>query len=212
MARKHNDKRTVTTDALETLGMIHGEGQNQKRDAIHLAVEPVEAGEDLEPASHISVMNGIATLAEVGKGLGIVDPFLTDIVKKGEKFWFVMYPRMVRSLRHVWTHPAFADEPGVHASEAKVSAKSTAKAKEELQKALEEAHALMQTHAGALDLSYEDFMSKAEDFVENGEWHVGGAEAEGYTLDPEKFWPAWELITGRTVEKDKRHNFIGCSC
>lgn len=33
------DKRTVATDALETLGMIHL--KPEARDAIHLAVDPV---------------------------------------------------------------------------------------------------------------------------------------------------------------------------
>ena len=39
------DKRSVTTDALEPLGTIIGEGE--KRDAIHLAVEPMTADERL---------------------------------------------------------------------------------------------------------------------------------------------------------------------
>lgn len=37
----NKDKRTVTTDALETLGKIHE--REEKRDAIHLAVEPIES-------------------------------------------------------------------------------------------------------------------------------------------------------------------------
>jgi hypothetical protein len=101
------DKRSVTTDALETLGTIHTTPQH--RDAIHLAVEPVIAGQSLRPGAHIVVEKGIAYQTEFGKGLGIVDPFLADWVKKGEAFWFVMYPRQVHSLRHVWTHPAFPD-------------------------------------------------------------------------------------------------------
>ena len=103
------DKRSVTTDALETLGKIISE--NEKRDAIHLAVEPVKAGTVLMAGQHITVSEGVAYPASVGKGLGIVDPFLSSHVEPGQLFWFVMYPRMVHSLRHVWTHPAFADEP-----------------------------------------------------------------------------------------------------
>ncbi len=104
------DNRSVATDALATLGTIIDD--KQKRDAIHLAVEPVIAGENLMRGEHITVANGIAVAAKTGKGLGIVDPFLPHGVKEGERFWFVMYPRMVHSLRHVWTHPAFPDEPG----------------------------------------------------------------------------------------------------
>jgi hypothetical protein len=104
-----SDKRSVTTDALDTLGTFIDE--NQKRDAIHLAVEPVIAGEELFPGCHIDVKHGIATRVKAGTGLGIVDPFLIKEIEKGARFWFVMYPRQVRSLRHVWTHPAFPDEP-----------------------------------------------------------------------------------------------------
>lgn len=107
--------RTPSTDALETLGMIHF--KEEHRDAIHLAVDPVVCGElPLSPAQRIGIINGVAypagfTMAE-GKVPyhGIVDPFLPAQVKFGQSFWFVMAPRMVTSLRHVWSHPEFPDE------------------------------------------------------------------------------------------------------
>jgi hypothetical protein len=115
MSAPTGDNRSVSTDALATLGTIID--ASQKRDAIHLAVEPVVAGESLMPGDHITVEDGIATATETGAGLGIVDPFLKGRVRKGERFWFVMYPRMVHSLRHVWSHPAFVDEPEQPAKE-----------------------------------------------------------------------------------------------
>ncbi len=63
----------------------------------------------MQPGQHIVVENGVAYPVEVGEGLGIVDPFLKEAVPTGAKFWFVMYPRQVHSLHHVWTHPAFPD-------------------------------------------------------------------------------------------------------
>ena len=111
-AESHNDKRTPHTDALETLGMIHF--KPEKRDAIHLAVEAVEAGQDLVPGTRIGIVQGVAwpaghklCLGTVVPYHGIVDPFLPCAVKEGEKFWFVMAPRMVQSLRHVWEHKDF---------------------------------------------------------------------------------------------------------
>jgi len=101
----HADKRSVSTDALDTLGTIHM--KEEKRDAIHLAVEPVMAGEDLRAGQDIIVKDGVAYPTPPGEGLGIVDPFLRFGALKGERFWFVMYPRQVHSLRHVWEHPAF---------------------------------------------------------------------------------------------------------
>jgi len=104
------DKRSPHTDALETLGMIHF--KPEARDAIHLAVEPVEAGENLGVGFDVGIgADGKAYRAVPGiKPLGIVDPFLPQPVGKGERFWLVVYPRMITSLRHVWEHPAFAPE------------------------------------------------------------------------------------------------------
>lgn len=66
-----SDKRSVTTDALQTLGTIIDD--NAGRDAIHLAVEPMVAGEDLKAGEHVGIEDGVAT-TETLKLLGIVDP------------------------------------------------------------------------------------------------------------------------------------------
>lgn len=191
----HADKRTVTTDALETLGQIHT--RQEHRDAIHLAVEPVEAGEDLLPGVHITVQGGIARRVAAGEdGLGIVDPFLSRPVKKGERFWFVMYPRMVRSLRHVWTHPAFPD------SEA---------AQPPVQNERAEAEAWLRRKADAFGLSYQRLLDITANWVESECEYVGGSEMEGVYIDDD-FWPHYELATGKPVPDGLRHNFIGCAC
>lgn len=186
-------ERKVTTDALETLGMIHK--TEQRRDAIHLAVEPVEASEKMWPGDHIAVKDGIASRAEEGKGLGIVDPFLIGPVRPGERFWFVMYPRMVHSLRHVWTHPAFADEPVV---------KSAASAKRE-------SEAVLDRVADEADITRKALIEGALDYIENGEYLVQGGKWEGFSI-PDDFWAHFEVVTGRKVSEDKRGNFFGCSC
>jgi hypothetical protein len=123
--------RTPTTDALETLGMIHF--KPEARDAIHLAVDAVKAGCNLCAGERIGIIDGVAWPINKLMGHeppnghltykvpyhGIVDPFLptkrlgdTDMtysVLEGESFWFVMAPRMVKSLRHVWEHPDFPE-------------------------------------------------------------------------------------------------------
>lgn len=50
--------RTPSTDALETLGMIHFKPEH--RDAIHLAVEPVKAFCLLKPGERIGIVDGVA--------------------------------------------------------------------------------------------------------------------------------------------------------
>lgn len=101
----NTDKRSVSTDALATLGtIINGGG----RDAIHLAVEPIVAGESLIPGANIGISGGKAYNAGDGiKALGIADPFLQTTINPGEMFWLIVYPRQITSLRHVWEHPDF---------------------------------------------------------------------------------------------------------
>lgn len=104
------DTRSTHTDALATLGTIID--HTQKRDAIHLAVLPAIAGENLEPGEHVflSKTSGLAIGGlSVDPNVGIVDPFLTVPVARGERFWLIVYPRQITSLRHVWEHPAFPE-------------------------------------------------------------------------------------------------------
>lgn len=101
MANK--DKRSVSTDALETLGNIID--SSQKRDAIHIAVEPTVAKEILRPGEHVGVDGS------KNNPVGIVDPYLRRPVMVGQYFWLLVYPRQINSLRHVWTHPSFTEEP-----------------------------------------------------------------------------------------------------
>jgi len=201
---KKVERRVVTTDALETLGTIHT--KEEKRDAIHLAVEPVKAGEPLEPGAHVRVIDGVAKTAPRTECQGIVNHSSVGTVRKGSSFWFVMYPGMVHSLRHVWVHPDFPDVPEVSDDGEPQGTKRVAK------RALDRAKAFITEHADALNLSYADLMEHADEYVRSGNYYVGGAEAEGYVI-PEEFWEHWEMITGRTVS-DGRHrgNFISCSC
>lgn len=90
----------------------------QSRDAIHVAVAPVIAGERLPPGAHVNLIHGKA--ATSSKPIGIVDPFLKRDVMPGQKFWLFLYPQTVTSLRHEWEHPAFpkqADSPDRSSSE-----------------------------------------------------------------------------------------------
>lgn len=104
------DKRSVSTDALETLGMIHF--REEKRDAIHLAVIPVTAGESLSPSAKVRIKDGRGYAASLPGApyLGIVDPFLPSAVQPGQSFWLVIPPRVIKSLRHVWSHESVPDE------------------------------------------------------------------------------------------------------
>lgn len=104
------DNRSTHTDALATLGTIINEGE--KRDAIHLGVEPIQAGEALRKGCHVYIGDDGKAYSfknRKQKAVGIVDPFLTCNVEEGERFWLIVYPRQITSLRHVWSHADFKD-------------------------------------------------------------------------------------------------------
>lgn len=199
-----NSKRTVSTDALETLGTIHT--RDEKRDAIHLAVLPIEAGQRLIRGNHIVVLDGVALAVPGGhpKAVGIVDPFLTGAVEKGQRFWLVIYPRTIQSLRHVWSHPAFPDEAGYPPAHVDDDA-TTVKARAAI-------------HAVAVDLGVSDeaMMKGAKNWLESREDRTGIMMCFGkdlsYDWNMEAFWNAYALLTGESVPEDKARAFFTCAC
>ncbi len=188
------DKRSVSTDALETLGKIHF--RDEKRDAIHLAVMPVEAGERLSAGEHIGVVNGRAFVGHPTV-LGIVDPFLTATVEPGERFWLVIYPRKIQSLRHVWSHPDLPDE--LPATPAVVDGDEMAAARRAI-------HAV----AVSLGVSDEAMMEGAKRWLEDGDYMRFGEDLS-YDWDMPAFWDAYSLLTGEHVPQGSG-SFFSCAC
>lgn len=212
------DKRKVHTDALETLGMIIDE--TAKRDAIHLAVEPVVAKERLYPGDHVSV-DGRKCRPYEGDAVGIVDPFLAvesvlvaktpnglrdSGLRPGERFWLVLYPRQITSLRHVWEHPAFPP--------------SEIQVKQEVDSEIEKSRKWIQDFADSVKLHYDVLMQGAHDWVyslEDGRcWAYGdflilGSHLEGKSVPPE-FWTHYEIVTGKEIKDDIKRNFFSCYC
>jgi hypothetical protein len=85
-------------------------GENDRRDAIHIAIAPVTAAGELRPGQHVGPLpDGRFGVAD--KPIGIVDPFLPGPVRDGQPFWLCLYPYTITSLRHVWTHPSFKPTP-----------------------------------------------------------------------------------------------------
>lgn len=81
-----------------------------KRDAVHVAVLPVVAGKNLYRGQQVGFRSGEPGIAIDDNPIGIVDPFLPDDVKKGQRFWIFLFPGSITSLRHDWTHPDIPDE------------------------------------------------------------------------------------------------------
>jgi hypothetical protein len=191
-----SDKRTVSTDALETLGTIIG--ANERRDAIHLAVIPVEAGEHLPYAARVGLRDGKAFIAGYDSSgtdtsLGIVDPFLRTDVKPGQHFWLVIYPRVITSLRHVWTHPQLPDEAGIPTHSAERQA----------------AEAWLRNRADGLGITYEEILEAGTSTTYPG---CFGNDIDGdRDIEPE-FWHHIDVITGRAAPEHLRPDWFRCAC
>ncbi|QDH83535.1 hypothetical protein [Achromobacter phage Motura] len=197
------DSRSVHTDALATLGTIHK--RTEFRDAIHLAVEAVVAAKDLKPGAHIGFNSKGLASDRAQKKLGIVDPFLTAPVLKGQRFWLVVYPRAITSLRHVWSHPDFPEAEIPMDSPKPVAERATP---EELQRI----HSVdwIKRFAESVERPYEALMDGARGYLKYGAWMNGGAEFEG--TFKQEFWDHYEIVTGESVTNRNRGSFFNCSC
>jgi len=186
---------TVFTDALGTLGKIIDE--TAQRDAIHLAVEPVVAAERVFPGQDVGkVDDGYGSSTNP---VGIVDPFLKRPVNPGQRFWLVVYPRQITSLRHVWEHPAF-DAPAAS------SVANDKSASERWMRAWAVRN-LGNDYYGDDKMRSED--AAYADAIEAGHaLFIGPYESARDNIDNE-WWDHWEAITG---VPGQRNEYFSCSC
>jgi hypothetical protein len=183
--------------------LIDGSGEP---DAIHVATMPVTAGETLKPGQHIGFEEGgwrvTASPPEPYKLIGIVDPFLTEDVTVGQRFFMLLYPNTITGLRHVWSHPAVSKEGlGVGSSSEK----------------------WLRDFASDVGADYHEMMHVASTHCEGskstwGEYLCEGGKWEGQRT-PDEFWIHFQNITGKKPntwkgESGKEHNpgIFSCSC
>ena len=192
MAEEAKTKKTEDhekmTDAHSLIGKIL-EAPVEK-DAIHVALASVQAGERLFPGQHVGFgkIGDITTVfAKPTSFIGIIDPYLEHSIDKGQWCFLFLYPKTVTSLKHVWEHPAFGPVDDKTFSER-----------------------WLEDFASSHGLSYERIMEVAEDRIKHGEYLCEGGRYEGdYT--PKIFWEHYEKVTGTKIE-DKGINFFTCSC
>lgn len=231
MSDQTADRRSVSTDALETLGTIHV--RQEYRDAIHLAVEPVIAGQPLKAGDHIYLHGGKAFKVpkNSSSALGIVDPFLPSQVKEGQSFWLVVYPRKITSLRHVWSHPSFPETVDVtesitpqrkipetlEESQTRVVATKTAlyDLEQERIQAKQTAYNWIDNYRDSLGIE-----ASTEELIGYGESNLGSKYGdylvEGGTLEDEcvaeEFWDHLAIYLNREIPNEDRNNFFSCGC
>lgn len=200
-------KHSVSTDALDTLGSIIS--PEEGRDAIHLAVYPIEAAHQLSPAEHVKIKDGKAIHATAGEGVGIVDPFLLDFIQPGEWFWLVVYPRQITSLRHVWEHDSFPASGEVNVNAQKAEAEAWIRAwlpTVDLPYTFEQVMEAIST--GRSTSPNQNGYDWGSLVYRNGEFYSSGVDAYGSI--PDKFWDMAEQYLG--VKITQRTDYFSCSC
>jgi hypothetical protein len=93
------------------IGELVPDGE-MRRDAVHVAVAPVEASVNLTPGCRVILLVGSSTKVRVAADYegadGIADPFLDqEVIEIGQRFWMFLFPGTITGMRHSWRHPAF---------------------------------------------------------------------------------------------------------
>lgn len=164
-----------------------------QRDAIHIAIAPVTSDESLYAGCHVSLVPGstdkvrsfVPLKGHASDAVGIVDPFLTEPLKPGDRFWLLLYPQTITGLRHEWSHPAFPITVPI-ASEV-----------------------FLRNYAAACRMEYKDFMTGVDFFLKTGQ--EMDDDMNGYEI-PDDFWTHYQAVTGQAVPKEKQDEGFWSCC
>jgi len=205
----------MADETLKMLGKLAPEGA--QRDAVHIAVVPVVAATELAPGDFVGVLeDGRASGA--APRVGIVDPFLDDFVRAGDRFWLYLLPGSITSLRHHWTHPSFKEGPGgleegsvgdtVAAAKAVIEQIAREMGGDGASSGDEE-----QYYGPWRPMTYERLMAAAEEWLAYEDYHVQmGSESWRADFPAARFWAAYEVVTGKRIPHQRATNFFSCSC
>ena len=183
---------------MEHLGLGKKITSLQHRDAIHIAVAPVVAGQGLKPGNSIQLVDGKAFLDFLGRGIGVVDPFLKESINAGDKFWLYLNPGSITSLRHEWTHCAFEIENPI--------------AMASLQERVKESTIWLTQFAVMMDLTLEQLLEGTAAELNDGLFVYGGESLNRSETVPPAFWEHYELVQDCKVPQKERPDYFSCSC
>lgn len=171
---------------------------NAHRDAIHVAIAPVIAGQVIQPGEHIGFNRShTKVFPGANKLIGIADPFLKERIEIGDTFWIFLYPQTITGMRHHWQHPEFQEEGSMDFPHP-----------DDIPDYLKNEHAAwIRGWASTIPLAYDVVMDGAKDYLETGEYLCFGGLLEGIDI-PDEFWEHYNALTGAN---GSGHFFI-CSC
>lgn len=177
------------------------------RDAIHVAVVPVEASMRLLSGDKVELdSSGKAVRASADNSIGVVDPFLDDgVVLPGEWFWLFLNPGSITSLAHVWTHPSF---PAPNEALRAVAAQETYPEKSASEQWMRRWALKHMSHSYFDDEPISDEQAYAWAIDAGRTPSIGPYESARDHIN-ETWWKHWEAITG---EKGDREQYFSCAC
>lgn len=177
--------------------------EGSQRDAIHVAVVPLIAGENLHRSDDIKLSfcknKAYRCERECKEAIGIVSPFLEDYtVKAGDRFWAMLYQNTVTGMRHHWSHPSF-DTPA-----ANVVSSSEVWLREFADKWHFDYDQLIKEASRKSSNDYDRYI------VADGiDLHSRDELGEDYYT----FWTHLEVLTGKKFDQDHREDMgWSCSC
>jgi hypothetical protein len=165
---------------------------DDKRDAIHVAIVPLVAGEQLQPGQHVGLHSAEVAVAVAPEMIGIVDPFLTRPVEPGELCWVCVYPGSITALRHDWIHPAFERADATHRMMQSMTGETASKL-------------WIENYATTLGVTFEELLEGAE----LHHLDPGGCQLSGQSISDE-FWDHYEKVVGHPVSESERSDFFSC--
>lgn len=183
----------------QLLGKLFNE--KRYRDAVHVAILPVEAGEDIYPGQTVMVdAEQRAFPRNRGSAVGIVDPFLEGRIFKGQKCYVCLWPGSITSLRHQWVHPVLDQDLTQEEVAALEKIPSRAEAVE-----------YITTLGKQINKTYNEMLDVGDTWCLDQNWTYDNDEHYKIVDDWDHFWACYKVISGGREPLDKACPFT-CSC
>ena len=148
------------------------------KDAVHVAIVSVRAGQYLEPGTRVSLNEHREAVGD-SKGFGLVDPFLKKSVQTGDTCWVMMDAKETGTVRHIWDHEQDFTAPERETKQ----------------------NEYLLGHAKRLGVSYKQLMDAVEQLVYNQKTTVYAGTLTEEELEEkiehiDDFWYDWKDETG----------------
>ncbi len=172
----------------------------QVKDAIHVAIMPVVAAENIPAGAHIGLSND-GKACRGTTHLGVADPFLKTKILAGDTFWMFMYPNTVANLRHDWDHPALAKIEKIKQKEKSITSREWL-----------ESYALRNVY-GDTSYSASEAYEALINQVKGGDLTFYGQDCHGLgdVPDSEELFEHLSAVLNREIGPEN-FSYFGCSC